>query len=377
MHQKTIMVVLNTSWNIYNFRLGLIKALQREGYAMIAVAPYDHYSVKLEEEGIEYHNIKINNKGTNPFEEIKLTYDLYKLYKKHLPDIILEYTIKANIYGSFAAKVLGIPVISNISGLGTVFLNDSLSSKIARKLYKVALKIPETVFFQNSIDRALFIDEGLVRTEKSALLPGSGIDVKKFKPLNLFIQKNHRFQFLLIARLIKDKGIVEYVDAARILKLKYPEVEFAIVGAYYPGNPTSISRDTMHQWKHEGAIKYIGVSEDIKLVIAGADCIVLPSYREGLSRVLLEAASMEKPIVTTDVPGCREVVNHGKNGYLCKVKDAKDLAKQMEKMLQLTEDKRIIMGRNSRKKVISEFDEKIVIHKYTEAIKRILELKGR
>ena len=368
---KTIAIVLNTSWNIFNFRLGLLQALQKEGYKIIAIAPLDDYSEKLTELGIEHYDICINNKGTNPLEDAKLVFAFYKLYKEISPDVLLQYTIKPNIYGSMAAGMLGIPVISNISGLGTVFLNNSLSSKVARLLYKIALRTPQRVFFQNSHDRELFIDSKLVKENQTGLLPGSGINTKLFKP-NTHKKENEVIQFLCVARLVRDKGIKEYEKAAEILKKKYANIEFAILGAYYPGNPTAITKDEMQKWEEEKIIHYLGTNDDVRSVMLKADCIVLPSYREGLSRVLLEAASLEKPIVTTDVPGCKDVVDDGVNGFLCVVRDAESLAEAMEKMILLSEEQRLEMGKRGRDKVINEFEEQIVIDKYIKAIDEIL-----
>lgn len=364
-------MVTNTSWNIYNFRLGLLKALQQEGYIIIIIAPTDDYSDRLIELGFEYHNININNKGKNPVEELKLIYHFYKLYKQLKPDVILHYTIKPNIYGSIASAMLDIPAISNISGLGTVFLNESFSSRIARFLYKFALQFPKKVFFQNSDDETFFVQSRLVKQSKTSLLPGSGINPEVFKP-----RENSRFygsmKFLFIARLLKDKGIMEYIEAARIIKRKYPDINFSILGAYYLENPTAITEEQMHKWEDEGAVIYLGVSDDVHSIIAEFDCIVLPSYREGLSRVLLEAASMEKPIITTNVPGCKEVVSDGINGYLCKSKDPNDLAQKMKKMINLDKLKRLQMGKTGREKIINQFDEKIVIKKYIKAIEKII-----
>lgn len=375
MLSKTIAIVINTSWNIYNFRLGLLNALKEDGYKVVCIAPNDSYSKKLEALGFEYHDIQINNMGTNPIEDLKLIVSLYSLYKKVSPDIILHYTIKPNIYGSIAANMLNIPTISNISGLGTVFLNKKVSSRIAQFLYKVALKVPKRVFFQNRDDQELFIKLGLVDQTKTDLLPGSGIDTKKFKPLEIEKEDESVVKFLFIGRLVKDKGIEEYVDAAKILNTKEYESsqksEFHILGAYYPGNPTAITEDEMQFWEEEGYVKYIGTSDDVRSVIAQYDCIVLPSYREGLSRVLLEAASMAKPLIATDVPGCRDVVEDGVNGYLCRVKDSQSLAEQMGKMLGLSYQKREVFGHYGREKVIQEFDEMIVIEKYKSAIREL------
>ena len=369
---RTLAIVINTSWNIYNFRIGLLKSLQREGYRIVTIAPRDSYSQKLEALGFEYHNININNMGTNPFEDIKLIWNFYRLYKKINPDILLHYTIKPNIYGTIAARLAGVPVINNISGLGTVFLNHNFSSRVARLLYKIALLSPAKVFYQNEDDRSLFIDLKLVDKEKTGLLPGSGIDTAKFSPVDAECVDS-AFTFLFIARLVKDKGLVEYVEAARILKVKYPEVQFAVLGAFYPGNPTAITEEEMAEWKREGIVKYLGTNDDVSSVIAQADCVVLPSYREGMSRVLLEAASMAKPIVATDVPGCRDIVDDGVNGFLCKVKDVEDLAAQMEKIIQIGDAQRIQMGKKGREKVINEFDESIVIASYKLAISSTLQ----
>ena len=371
--KKRIVITLNTSWNIFNFRLNLARTLKETGYKVIFVAPYDRYSNLLQEE-FEYHSIYMNNKGTNPIEDIRLIFDFYRLYKKLSPDVILQYTIKPNIYGSFAAGLLGIPVISNISGLGTVFLNDSFSSKVARFLYRVALKVPKKVFFQNSHDRDLFIDAHLVKSAKTALLPGSGIDTKKFMPCLEKKVPCERVTFLFVARLVKDKGLVEYVEAARKLcAQKKKQVAFYILGPYYEGNPTAIGKEQMQAWEDEGIVTYLGVSDDVQSVMHQYDCVVLPSYREGLSRVLLEAASLQKPIVTTNVPGCKEVVEDGVNGYLCELKNADSLAEQMEKIVALSHEERFCMGERGREKVLQEFDESIVIEHYAKAIVEVLE----
>ncbi|MDM5262626.1 glycosyltransferase family 4 protein [Sulfurovum sp. XTW-4] len=372
-NKKTIAIVINTSWNIFNFRMGLLKALKEEGYNIVAIAPYDFHTEKLIEYGFEYHDINMNNKGTNPIEEFRLFREFYSVYKEVNPDLLLQYTIKPNVYGSLAASLLDIPVISNISGLGTVFLNKKPSSIIARLLYKLALhrKAPKKVFFQNQNDRALFIKSKLVKKKKTDILPGSGIDIEKFKPLEREVRRAKSLHFLFIARLIRDKGLGEYVEAARMLKSKYPEAVFNILGTYYPGNPTAVTHDEIEMWEAEGIIHHLGATDEVSAVIAEHDCVVLPSYREGLSRVLLEGASMAKPIVTTNVPGCKNVVDDDITGYLCNVKDADSLAQQMEKVLLLSEDERSEMGQRGREKVIAEFDERIIIEKYQKAIRTI------
>ena len=368
MKHKIALITINTSWNIFNFRVGLLKALQKEGYKIVCVAPYDDYSKKLEELGFEYYEIKMNNKGTNPVEDMKLIRDYYALYKKINPDVILQYTIKPNIYGSIAARLLGKNVISNISGLGTVFLNDNLSSKIARWLYKVSL-VNNKLFFQNSEDKNLFVKNGLVKETQTDLLPGSGINTDIYKPSE-DIEANEKLTFMMIARLVRDKGIGEYIEAIKIIKQKYQNVEFKLLGSLYPGNPTAVSQDELNSWIDEGLINYLGHSDDVKSEILKVDCVVLPSYREGLSRVLLEAGALAKPIVTTNTPGCKDVVDDNINGFLCEVKSSSSLADAMEKMINLSNKDRKAMGQKSREKIIGEFDEKLVIEKYNIEINK-------
>lgn len=364
----TVAIVLNTSWNIYNFRLGLIRALKEEGYRVILIAPKDDYTQKLEAEGFVYHEIEMNNKGVNPFEDLKLIYDFYKLYKEIEPDVILNYTIKPNIYSSLAAKKLEIPVINNITGLGTVFLNNNLSSYIARWLYKISID-KNSVVFQNRDDMKLFIEEGLVKESAVTLISGSGIDTERFKPIGK--TQNEKFVFLMIARLIKDKGIEEYIEAIRLVRQSNDakNCRFKILGSLYLSNPTAISQKELDAWIEEGLIEYLGHSDNVQEEIAKVDCVVLPSYREGLSRVLLEASSMEKPIITTNVPGCRDVVDHTVNGYLVGVKNSKDLAEAMQKMVNLSSLDLERMGKAGREKVVNKFSQKKVIDKYFSLLK--------
>lgn len=368
---KTVAIVVNTSWNIYNFRLALIRRLKREGYKMVLIAPRDRYSQKLEDEGFIYHDIKIDNRGINPFVDLLLIYHFYKLYKELKPDLILNYTIKPNIYSSLAGKILGIPTLNNITGLGTVFLNNNLSSHIARWLYKVSL-YNNLVVFQNSDDKSIFIEKNLIEEKNARLILGSGIDTNRFKSQNS-LSKNRKFTFLMIARLIKDKGISEYIEAIRIIKSsKYANIcTFKILGSLYHSNPTAISQDELDSWIDEGLIEYLGHSDSVQDEIDRVDCVVLPSYREGLSRVLLEASSMSKPIITTDVAGCRDIIDNGVNGYLVTVKNSIELAEAIKKMINLPKIELLYMGKNGRKKVIENFSEEIVINKYISLIKRI------
>jgi len=364
-----IVILVNTAWNIYNFRLNLARGLKENGHHVILVAPKDDYSQLLSKE-FEYHPVEISNKGTCPKEDIKLIYQLYQLYKKIAPDVVLHYTIKPNIYGNIACRLQGIPTINNISGLGTVFIKKSFITIIAKWLYRYSLSSSFKVFFQNQDDMNIFLNKKLVKKEISALLPGSGIDLEKFQPIERR-ENNDSFKFLLIARLLWDKGIAEYIDAVRIVKKRNKNSQFFIIGAIWEENLTAISKEEVELWEKEGIITYLGTTDNIKDEIAKVDCVILPSYREGTPRTLLEAAAMEKPIITTNVPGCRDVVEDGVNGYLCNVKDANDLAIKMENLLNLPKEEQDKMGKRGRLKMIKEFKESIVINKYLETINRI------
>ncbi|MGV0983515.1 MAG: glycosyltransferase family 4 protein [Limnohabitans sp.] len=394
-----VVICLNTAWNLVNFRAGLIRALVAAGYEVAAVAPDDKYADGLKALGCRFVPLHMENGGTNPVQDAMLTWRFLRLFTHERPDVYLGYTVKPNVYGSLAAHIMGIPVINNIAGLGAVFIRGGLLVRVVRWLYRTALKRSAKVFFQNPDDRALFIEGGLVRAEVTELLPGSGIDLTRFVPVPLSscaalnvssrtrtgIQNASKssiadqvrnddsgsFRFLLISRMLRDKGVGEYVEAARQLRQRWSLAEFCLLGFLDVQNPAAISRAEMEAWVAEGVVNYLGVSDDVRTQIATADCVVLPSYREGTPRTLLEAAAMARPIITTDAVGCREVVDDGVNGYLCQVRDAKNLADKMEQMLRLSPDQRTEMGLRGRAKMEAEFDEQIVIDKYLAAIAQL------
>lgn len=365
------MIALNTAWNLVNFRTGLIQALIAEGYEVVAVAPHDEYALRLEQLGCRHAPLAMDNKGTNPGRDFLLLVRFLKLMLSERPDVFLGYTIKPNVYGSLTAHALKIPVINNVAGLGTVFIKGGWLNQLVRQLYRISLSRSAKVFFQNGDDRQLFVSGGLVSETVTDRLPGSGVDLVKFRPVPL--PTRHVVRFLLIARMLWDKGVGEFVEAARLLKRRGIEAELCLLGFLDVQNPAAISRKHMDDWVSEGVVRYLGVSDNVREEIALADCVVLPSfYREGTPRTLLEAAAMARPIVTTDSVGCRDVVDDGVNGYLCKPKDAVDLADKMEKIVSMTPYEREAMGLRGREKVEREFDEKIVIQKYLEAIEVIL-----
>ncbi len=367
---KKILISLNTAWNLLNFRAGLIDGLIRSGYEVVAVAPNDEYVVKLELLGCRFVHLEMDNQGTHPIRDLLLLWRFFRLLKTEKPDLCLFYTVKPNVYGSLASTLCGISFINNVSGLGAVFIQGGWLRRFVSALYRLAFKNSNRVFFQNSDDLGLFIENKLVNVELTDVLPGSGINLHRFTPADDTDRKslNTPFRFLLIARMLKDKGVIEFVNAAQLLKEFGVKAEFCLLGFLDVQNPAAISSEQMKEWTDQGFVKYLGVSDDVREHITSADCIVLPSYREGTPRTLLEAAAMGKPIITTNVVGCKEVVEHGVNGFLCEVKNAQDLALKMKEMLLLSENQRRLMGESGRLKMEKEFDENIVIRKYLQAI---------
>jgi len=368
--RKKVLITLNTAWNLLNFRSGLIRALVAAGYEVVAVAPPDEYSERLSSLGCRFVPLSMDSQGTHPVRDLLLFLRLYRLLRVERPDVYLGYTVKPNVYGSLAAHALGIPVINNIAGLGSVFIKGGWVHQLVKGLYRVALAGSRKVFFQNDDDRQLFIASRLVAENVTQLLPGSGVDLRKFSPVP-FPAAAH-LRFLLIARMLWDKGVGEFVEAACLLRQRGVVAEFCLLGFLDAQNPTAISSQQMNDWVADGAIRYLGVTDNVREEIAQADCIVLPSYREGVPRSLLEAAAMARPIITTNAVGCREVVDDGINGYLCQPKDASDLADKMERMLTIPSDQRKTMGILGREKVEREFDERIVVEKYLMAIDEII-----
>jgi glycosyltransferase involved in cell wall biosynthesis len=360
-----VAIVLNTSWNIYNFRMNFIKSLMDHGHEIHTIAPFDHYTFHLIKAGCIHHNVKMDSRGANLIKDLALTAELGALYYKIKPDVVLHFTIKPNVYGTLAAAALRIPVINNVCGLGTVFLKEGIVSWVAKMLYKISFRFPKKVFFQNPEDKQLFIDKKLVSPKIADLLPGSGINVADFTPAPI---KNQVFTFLFISRLIYDKGIVEYFEAIKVLREYGINARFQLLGAKDPKHKRGLPVHVINTWVKEGYIEYLGKADDVRPYINQADCIVLPSYREGSPRSLMEAACMAKPIVATDVPGCRQVVEHGFNGLLCQLQDAGDLAAKMLMMIKIPSAIRQQMGERGRTKMETEFSDTLVANKYLNAI---------
>ena len=365
---RTIVLSINTSWNIVNFRRNLIVRLQREGYDVVALAPRDAHSETLVAMGVRYFPVDIDSKGVSPVRDLKLAAQYYRILKQLRPVAFLGWTIKPNVYGSLAAHALGIPVINNISGLGTAFIKVGLLTRIVQRLYRTALARSATVFFQNRHDRDLFVAQRLVRGPRTVLLPGSGIDLAQFVPDPA--GEGPSPVFLMVARLLRDKGVVEFAEAARIVRQTRPDVAFQLLGFLDVQNRTAIHRVMVDGWEREGILDYLGEAADVRPYLARVTAVVLPSYREGMPRSLLEAAAMGRPLIATDVPGCTEIARAGENAFLCAPRDARSLADAMLALLGLTPDARAAMGRRSRTIAEREFDVSVVEARYLDAIAR-------
>lgn len=356
MKQK-IAFIASYPQSLLNFRLALMQLLQRQGHTIIAIAPHDdEVSKKLNSLGIEYITINMQRNGINPITDFILMTDLCKILRKEKPHAIFAYTIKPVIYGSIAAKLAGVPSIySMITGTGYIFLNVNLKSRIigliARNLFKFALYFNRLVFFQNKDNLEFFRHSKIISSRKSAVVVnGSGVDCDVFTPAAC----PPHLSFLMIARFLYDKGIREYVEAARIIKRRYPDLKFQLVG-WIDTNPNSITQAELDKWISEGIIEYLGKLDDVRTAISNASVYVLPSYHEGTPRTVLEAMAMARPIITTDAPGCRETVIHNRNGFLVPVKSVDELVKAMEYFIHNPEMIHT-MGEESRKYAIDKYD---------------------
>ena len=363
-----ILISVNSAWNVANFRAGLVRGLQNAGYHVVVLAPVDRHAARVRALGCDVIDLPMDAKGINPFADLLLLWRYWVLLRRLRPAAFLGFTIKPNVYGSLAAMALGVPVINNIAGLGTTFLRQGWLNQVAKTLYRLALRRSSCVFFQNGDDRVLFEEAGMVSRERTRLLPGSGVDLARFAPGPVQVTALRPPIFLMSARLLWDKGVLEFIEAVRILKRRGIDCEARLLGFMDVANPSAVPREAVEAWQLEGVVSYLGETDDVRPMLAEATAAVLPSYREGTPRSLLEAAAMGKPVITTDAPGCRDVVRDGVNGYKVPVRDAQALAEAMARFAALTPAARAAMGRASRELVETRFDERIVIQAYLDVL---------
>ena len=368
-----IAIVTNSSWSAYNFRFNLARAFIEDGNDVIFIIPFDNdYSEKLKK-SFKCHNLSIDPKSINPLKDLKTFFNLLRVYSQVKPDVICHFTIKLNIYGSIAARYFNIPSVANITGLGTLFIKKNIITYFSEFLYKLSLIFTYKTFFQNIEDLNYFLKKKIITKANTELLPGSGVDLDKFQFSPLLIN-NDKFVFLLISRLLRDKGIYEYIEAIKLIRHRYPEklIEFQLLGDAKSNNKTAIKISELEDWINKSLVNYLGVTDQVENIISECHCVVLPSYREGMPRSILEAFAIGRPVIVSDVPGCRDIVDHKTNGLLCKVKSSEDLARKMITMMRISQDIRNKLAKNGRKKVESLFDEKIVIKAYLKVINDIV-----
>lgn len=368
--KKRVLFSSNAAWNLVNYRGGLIREMLAAGHQVIAVAPVDRHADTLKQWGCTFLPLSMEATGLSPQADLALFRQFGRIFREYRPDIIFSYTIKNNIWGALAARSTGIPLIPNVSGLGSAFQHGGWLRTIVTLLYRIAFRRLPLVFFQNADDQTRFEALKIVRPGQSARLPGSGVDLTRFSASPL-PGRGYQVTFLLIARMLWEKGVGDYVAAARRVRQRYPDTCFQLLGFVDVDNPTAISLDQMTQWDSEPGISYLGESDDVRTQIAAADCIVLPTaYGEGTPRTLLEAGSMGRPIITTMVPGCREILRDGTNGFACLPKDVESLVDAMIRMIDIGTLGRAQLGRGARQVVEDKYSEKRVIAAYISALER-------
>jgi len=367
----TIAFVGNTSFSLYKFRLGIMTRLKSDGHQVVAIAPVDEYSALLEKDGFTFIAVDIDGKGKSIFADLKLIMRFLSIYEDIKPDFVFHYTIKPNIYGTIACGILRISSIAVTTGLGYAFNKKNLFNLFIKTLYRLSLKMSKEVWFLNHSDEEVFLQNRVISRKKAFVLPSEGIDSGYYLPRNT--EQNSVFTFLLLSRLIKEKGIEEYVAASKLLHERGVKFKAQLLGKQEKESLKCISISTVMEWHDSELIDYLGESIDVRSFIAQSDCVVLPSYyMEGVPRCLMEAMSMSKPIITTNNVGCNELIDDGLNGLMCKTKDIEDLANKMEQMIFTSATQRIEMGENGRKKIVDHFDEQRIIEIYLGRLEKYL-----
>ncbi|WLE98246.1 MAG: glycosyltransferase family 4 protein [Candidatus Electrothrix communis] len=369
-----IIFFANTDWYLYNFRLDLARSLHKQGAEVVMMSPPGEYGPRIENEGFRWIPLPMNRRSLNPFREVRLLQYICSIYKKEQPDVVHNFTIKSVIYGALAAQAVGIQNrIHAVTGLGHVFISQSMRARILRPLVKGLLRQAlrgkgSHLILQNPDDRALFLKHNLIGPEHIHLIRGSGVDTERFAPVQKVRQG--KFRVLLAARLLWEKGIREYVEAAELLIHRSDELEFLLAGVADLGNPSAVPEQNIRRWQKSGMLTVLGHVENMQQLMTEVDLMVLPSWREGIPRGLLEAASMALPIITTDAPGCREIVENEKNGFLVPVGDAVALAEKIEYLLDHPETC-LHFGTAGREKVCKEFDQEIVFRQTWEVYRSL------
>lgn len=366
-----VMITANAAWNIWNFRRPIVQSLLQAGHRVTVLAPADDMLTDLQRIGCAVVPLKMDVRGLNPVADLALVRRFRAIFREQRPDVVLSFTIKNNVFGGLAARLTGMPFVPNVTGLGTAFLSGWLLQRIAEALYRMAFRGLPVVFFENDDDRALFEARGMLRPGQARVLPGTGIDLAHYGAVPMPGHAPEAPVFLMVARLLRDKGVIEFVEAARRIKAEYPQARFQLLGPAGVQNRTAIHLDEVQRWVDDGIIDYLGTRTDVRPLVQAADCVVLPSYREGAPRTLIEASAMARPVIATDVAGCRAVVDADITGFMCQPRDAESLAGAMRRFLHLSPEARAEMGAAARRKMEREFDERIVIAAYHDAVRAV------
>lgn len=358
-----VLVLANFGMGLYNFRKELLEKLINDKHQVFISLPEDEYVPRLMSLGCEFINTPVSRRGTNPITDLKLLLNYKKIITKIKPDLVLTYTIKPNVYGGLACRISDVPYLVNITGLGTAVENEGLMQKITLFLYKISMKNAKCVFFQNKENQRFLTNKKVIKG-KYKILPGSGVNIDNYTLLDY--PPNNNINFLFISRVMKEKGIDQYLATAAYIKRKYPNTNFHIVGFCEEEYEKTLK--DMHE---QGIIIYHGKQNDVRNYYKITHCTIHPSYYpEGMSNVLLESASSGRPIITTNRSGCKEVVENGINGYLVEPKNTDELIEKVEKFINLDYETKIQMGLYGRMKVVNEFDRNIVIDSYFEEMIR-------
>jgi glycosyltransferase involved in cell wall biosynthesis len=363
----TVAILSNTSWSILNFRKGLVRALLAAGHRVVALAPQDRYGARVAELGVVFHPLNsLSPKGTNPIEDIRLVREIAGHCRREGVEVIYTFTPKGNIYGCMAADRCGITALPTVNGLGYGFQRRSPLQHVLRLLYRRAFRRRQRIFIQNPDDADLLTSIRVVRPEQVHLVPGSGVDVHAFGPSG--VAEDGDLRMLMSARLVREKGVLDYLEAAATLVQDFPKIKFGLYGLPTE-NPSAISADLVRKLCVHPNIEYLGYTDNMNAAFDTADVFVLPSYyREGIPRVLIEALAKGKPIVTTDSVGCREVVLPGENGLLVPPRSPSALVGALREMITMPRHQLIEWGHESRRLAETKFDERIVIRKMLAAL---------
>lgn len=368
---KTIALVANTTWNLYHFRLPLLKWCAENGYHVLAIAPPDDDEPIPSVSNVQYIPLyQLERKGMNPIQDLRLYAELLAIYQKWQPDLIIHYTIKPNIYGGLAAKTLNLNYFCVVTGLGYTFLKQGWLYYLSKQFYKQAFQKALTIFFENEDDKQLFETLKIVSSAQAIAVNGCGIDTQSFQYLPKTVE-HQPFTFGFVGRYLKDKGFVEYVAASEQIQKVYPQIRCWTVGSTDVDNPATVLDAQIQEWEQAQIIENQGFAADIRAYLRNMDCLVLPSYREGMATILAEAAAMHKPIITTNVAGCRNMVESGKNGYLVAVQSVPELAQAMLKMYELSAAERTQMGLHSRRKAEHSCQAAPIVQVYTTCIEQV------